>query len=93
MTTAVAEWADTCPSWCVTEHGVLQGEDDRLHSGAGLRLAHGVTAHLCTSVDPGTGEVDGPYVVVGAEEWSLARTRSVGHALIALAGQAGEVRR
>lgn len=91
MTTTAVGCTDTCPPWCVAEHGVFSGEDDHLHSGAGLPLAHGVTAQLCTTVDPDTGIVDGPYVVVGAEEWTLERARSVGQALIALAEQAAGV--
>jgi hypothetical protein len=86
---------NTCPRWCVTEHGQLDGEEDHLHTSAGLRLADGVTAHLCATVDPNTGQTDGPYILVESQEWTLDHAKSVGHALIALAdsdvprGQAG----
>ena len=78
----------TCPAWCVTEHGQLDGEEDHLHTGAGLQLAHGVTAQLCATIDPHTGATDGPYVLVESAEWTLERARSIGHALIALTEQA-----
>lgn len=74
-----------CPAWCTTEHGVFLGEDDHLHTGAPLYLTEGVIARLCATVDPDTGAVDGPYVVVDSDEWTLDHTRSVGRAVIALA--------
>ena len=88
MTVTHSARPDTCPAWCVLEHGIYAGEDDHLHTGAPLRLARGVTAHLCATIDPKSGRLNGPYVVVGGEEWTLQRTRSIGHALIALAEQA-----
>ena len=74
----------TCPAWCTTEHGVFADDADWLHTGAPLYLTQQVTARLCASVDPGSGATDGPYVIVDADEWTLDRTRSAGHALIAL---------
>ena len=77
--------SNTCPRWCRTEHGELDGEENHLHTGASLRLADGVTAYLCATIDPYTGATDGPYILVESEEWSLDRARSIGQALIALA--------
>lgn len=74
----------TCPAWCTTEHGVFADDADWLHTGAPLYLTKEVTARLCISVDPETGDTDGPYVIVDADEWTLGHTRSVGDALIAL---------
>ena len=88
MTLLSANRAIYCPAWCVTEHGELDGEEDHLHTGAGLRLADGVTAHLCATVDPDTGDTDGPYVLVESEEWTLDQARSIGRALIDLTRQA-----
>jgi hypothetical protein len=90
MTMTFASRPDTCPAWCITEHGELDGEEDHLHTGAGLRLADGVTAHLCATVDPDTGDTDGPYILVDSEEWTLHQARSIGHALIALTQQADD---
>ena len=88
MTMLFANRPDTCPAWCAIEHGDLDGEDDHVHTSPGMRLARGVTAQLCVTVDPVSGKTDGPYVLVGSEEWTLERARSIGHALIALTEQA-----
>jgi hypothetical protein len=74
-----------CPPWCRTRHGVSQGEDDWLHVSEPLLLADDVTARLCMSVDPRTDETDGPYVVVGSREYSLAEAEHLGASLIELA--------
>ena len=79
---------NTCPAWCIAEHGVYAGEDDCLHTGEKLRLVDEVVARLCLSCDPETGALDGPYVVVGSEEWTLDQARRVGLALVSLADQA-----
>jgi hypothetical protein len=41
-----------CPIWCVTKHGEFDGEEDHLHTGAGLRLAHGITAPCAPPATP-----------------------------------------
>lgn len=75
----------SCPHWCVTRHGVHRGEEDWLHLGDPLTVASGVVARLCMSVDPGSGAVDGPYVLVGATEHTLLEAEALGGALVALA--------
>ena len=52
-----------CPPWCGSRHGTVGGEEDLLHLGGALRV-RGTLLRLCASTDPGTGEVDGPYVLV-----------------------------
>ena len=74
-----------CPHWCVSGHGVLRGEEDWVHQGEPLTLARGVLARLCLSVDPGTGAVDGPYVLIGTTEHTLVQAEALGTALVALA--------
>ena len=74
-----------CPPWCVSGHGLHLGEEDWLHLGEPLAVAGGVVARLCMSVDPGTGSVDGPYVLVGTTEHTLLQAESLGNALIELA--------
>jgi hypothetical protein len=59
-------------------------KNDHLHAGAPLYLTERVIARLCATVDPETGAVDGPYVVVDSDEWTLDHTRDVGRAVIAL---------
>jgi hypothetical protein len=75
----------SCPAWCVTGHGVHRGEEDWLHLGEPVTVTAGVVARLCLSVDPGTGAVDGPYVLVGTTEHTLLEAEALGTALIALA--------
>jgi hypothetical protein len=78
--------AQTCPPWCIADHGRQLGEDDRVHTGEPVELADGVLARLCLSVDPRTGAQDGPYVLVGWSEYTLDEAATLGAALIAMAG-------
>jgi hypothetical protein len=65
--------ATVCPPWCRRQHGDVAGEDDLVH--VGRRQLVGRTAVLlCMSVHPDTGETDGPVVLVGEDELSLADT-------------------
>lgn len=75
-----------CPHWCVSGHGVQHGEEDWLHLGEPLTVVRGIRARLCMSVDPRTGAVDGPYVLVGATEYTLVEAEALGAALVELAG-------
>ena len=60
----------SCPSWCVQQHGIRQGEDDAIHVSVEL-LVRGVSLRLCATIDPVTEQADGPYVLLGAEEYTL----------------------
>jgi hypothetical protein len=73
-----------CPGWCVSPHGVSLGEEDWVHLGEPLTVAEGVRASLCASIEPITGVMDGPYVLVGATEYSLEQAREIGIALVAM---------
>lgn len=77
------QWA--CPHWCVAEHGVIAGEEDWVHVSKLVVVADEVMAVLCMSVNPSTGEEDGPYVIVGSREYSLAEAAQLGGSLIELA--------
>ncbi|WP_426324917.1 DUF6907 domain-containing protein [Microbacterium sp. E-13] len=81
----------TCPAWCRTLHGVSEGEDDWLHVSEPLVVSDDVTARLCMSVDPRTHEADGPYVLVGSREYSLADAEQLGERLIELTATAASV--
>lgn len=74
-----------CPHWCVSGHGIHSGEEDWLHLGEPLTVADGVVARLCVTVHPGTGAVDGPYVLVGTTEHTLSEARTLGAVLAELA--------
>jgi|SRR4051812_25108291 hypothetical protein len=86
-TTPPAAMARTagCPPWCVVVHGDVLGEEDWIHQGAPVALGEGLDARLCMSVDPERGVVDGPYVLVGSAEYTLAEARGLGISIIALA--------
>ena len=71
-----------CPPWCVTRHGEHQGEEDWLHTGEPLLVADGLQAQLCMSVDPHTGREDGPFVLIGTTELTLAAAAALGTALV-----------
>ena len=75
----------TCPAWCRTRHGASDGEEDWLHVSEPLIMADGIVACLCMSVGPQTDEADGPYVIVGSREYSLAEAAELGASLIQLA--------
>jgi hypothetical protein len=60
----------SCPPWCVQRHGIRQGEDDAIHVSVEL-LVRGPSLKLCTTIDPTTLETDGPYVLIGGEEYTL----------------------
>ncbi|MEX5271423.1 DUF6907 domain-containing protein [Kocuria sabuli] len=78
--------APTCPEWCVAPHGRYRAEEDWVHLGEPLGLTReGTRAQLCLSVDPATGAVDGPYVLVGATEYAPVAAAALGRALTALA--------
>jgi len=82
LTTPVTE----CPPWCVTAHGAHTGEEDWLHLGEPLAITgEGTTARLCLSIDPGTGTVDGPYILIGSSQYTPTATIALSQALIALA--------
>lgn len=75
-----------CPDWCVAAHSVHVGEEDWIHVGEPLPVADGgTTARLCMSVDPGTGAVDGPYVLIGSSEYTPDAAVALGRALVGLA--------
>lgn len=58
---------ETCPPWSVMRHQVA--DEDDVHVGAALMVRRTVL-RLCTGAD-GFGAADGPYVLVGSEEFTL----------------------
>jgi hypothetical protein len=76
----------SCPPWCARTHGEVRGEDDTVHVSehavAGNRLLR-----LCTTIDPVTGEQDGPYILVGHQELTLDEAEDLLAALTALVSQ------
>lgn len=74
-----------CPAWCVSPHGMHDGEEDWLHSSEPRPVPGRGLARLCMTVDPTTSLVDGPYVLVGADEYTPAEAREISLTLEALA--------
>lgn len=60
----------SCPAWCAVQHGRQSGEEDTVHV-SGALMVRGTVLKLCMTHDPGTDTRDGPYVLVGPEEFSL----------------------
>ena len=79
-----------CPEWCVLRHG-RSGEDDTVHVSCAL-LVRRTVLRLCTTIDPGTQAQDGPYVLVGDEEYTLHEAEVLIAALTQLADEAGGAR-
>lgn len=76
-----------CPPWCDLTHGHHTGEDDTVHVGSQLCVRN-TLLRLCSSVDPVTGDRDGPYVLMGAWELSLDEVDQLVTALTTLRSQA-----
>jgi hypothetical protein len=83
--------ARRCPPWCVTQHCVHLGEENWIHASEPLPVADGVRAQIVMSVDPDTGTTDGPYILIGAQEYTLTEARLLGNALMAAADAAAQI--
>ncbi len=83
--------AAACPSWCVSNHGDHQGEEDWVHVSDSLSLADDVDAHACMSVDPVTGAVDGPYVNIGWRQYTPREAETLARSLLDMARRVGGV--
>jgi hypothetical protein len=85
---ANSQVSNPCPPWCVTGHGVHLGEEDWVHASEPLAIRDVLVAQLCVSIDPDTGTRDGPHVLIGSSELSLAETDVLGNFLLELAAKA-----
>lgn len=81
----------SCPPWCATGHGIHLGEDDWVHLSEPLPLTDGVSAQLCMSIDPVSGAEDGPYVVIGSSEYTLAEAQALAASLMTMASTGGQL--
>jgi hypothetical protein len=81
---------ETCPSWCALDHGRHPGEDDIVHVSGALMVRRTVL-RLCMTHDPATDKQEGPYVLVGAEEFSLHEADALIDALTQLVDRGAEV--
>ena len=71
------------PAWCVLRHGDYTGEEDQVHV-SDSTFVRSTMVRLCMTVDPVTGLQDGPYVLVGSDEYSLEDTALLIEALTKL---------
>lgn len=77
----------TCPPWCTLGHGVHLGEEDLVHISR-QHCVRNTLLRICCTLDPETGEQDGPYLLLGAQEFSLEEVDVLVGALTDLAEQA-----
>jgi hypothetical protein len=77
----------TCPPWCEMGHGIHLGEEDQVHISRQLCVRN-TLMRLCATIDPGTGEMDGPYVLMGTQEFDLGEVDALIAALTQLAEDA-----
>lgn len=80
-----------CPPWCATGHGVNLDEEDWVHVSEPLPVTEGVSAQLCMSIDPVTSAQDGPYVVIGSSEYTLAEAQALAASLMTMASTSGQL--
>lgn len=62
--------AGHAPAWCVTRHGDFTGDEDQVHVSDSTFVRY-TMVRLCMTVDPLTGRQDGPYILLGSDEYSL----------------------
>jgi hypothetical protein len=70
MGTPAQATARRCPPWCVVRHGEYAGEEDLVHLSE-ASFVHHTTVRLCATIDHATGLQDGPYVLLGDDEYTL----------------------
>jgi hypothetical protein len=68
-------------------HGRLLGEDHQVHISRQVRVRN-LLLRLCATIDPDTAEMDGPYVLMGAQEFDLGEVDALIAALTRLAQDA-----
>jgi hypothetical protein len=77
----------TCPPWCDMGHGRLLGEEDQVHVSRQICVRQ-TLIRLCATIDPDTAEMDGPYVLMGTQEFDLAEVDALIAALTKLSHDA-----
>ena len=78
-----------CASWAGIRRGPRTRSDTTSsYAGEPLLVADGIRAVAVMSVDPKTGTVDGPYVLIGGHECALAEARALWGAVLTAVEQA-----
>ena len=66
-----AEPAEHCPGWCVLRHGEYADEEDLVHLSE-VTFVRNTRVRLCmTTAGHDQGVEDGPYLLLGDEEYTL----------------------
>lgn len=71
------------PAWCVLRHRDHTGEEDHVHVSDSSFVRY-TMVRLCMTVDPVTRVQDGPYILLGSDEFSLEDTAHLIEALTSL---------
>jgi hypothetical protein len=79
-----------CPPWCVTVHGLQDGEEDQVHVSRCV-VVRGTPLRMCTTIDPDTKLQDGPYILVGSDEFTLGEAMDLVDVLQRLVAQGRDV--
>ena len=78
-----------CPRWCVRRHAALGAEDNRVHVSGALQVRRTIV-RMVTTVGSDLGTEDGPYVLVGDQEYTLHEAEVLIAALTQLVDEARE---
>ena len=76
-----------CPPWCVRHHRGVLGEDDLVHVSGALQVRRTVLRVVATA-DPDSGATDGPYLLVGQDEYTVHEAEVLIGALTQLVDEA-----
>jgi hypothetical protein len=74
------ELRKACPPWCAMRHGIHQGEEDLVHVST-QECVRDTLLRLAATIDADTGEQDGPYLLMGSHEFSMAELDALIQAL------------
>lgn len=88
MTPAAAAPARHSPAWCVLPHGRYTEEEDQVHL-SDSAFVHSTMVRLCMTINPVTGAQDGPFVLLGTDEYTLEDAATLVQALSGLLVAAG----
>ncbi|WP_404383571.1 hypothetical protein LL946_00185 [Knoellia locipacati] len=80
-----------CPPWCVVDHGTQVGEEDALHVSVTLSVRR-TAVRLCLTRGEGFRTADGPYLLIGSDEYTLYEADALIGALTQLVDAAGATR-
>jgi hypothetical protein len=90
MTATVGTTEASCPTWCARRHGAAThagAAEDQVHVSGALQVRR-TLLRLVSTVEAVAGVQDGPYVVVGRDEYTLHEAEVLIAALTQLVDEA-----